>query len=255
MTKPDTINPKELAQQLAKYLPYQKDLTAKDEVIKGLQATIERLQEDTADELKQEALQALAEDDTEKAVELMERSAQIRTKKAEGLTWKASWDWIDIGSIAFLNDSHKALDAFQKATNLDPSNPVAWNGLGRIQFRLGNLVESRQAFEKTLELAGNDKRHQSESYSNLGVIYKTYGELDKAEEYCVKSFDIFKNLGSKEGMAVAYTNLGSIYQIRGDLDKACGYWQHSLQIISEVVAQDKIDQVSRLISQYCKEKE
>ncbi len=230
-TKPEiNIDSEALAKQLVKHLPDQQDFAAKEEEIRQLKNTIERLKKDPADELKQAALQALAEDDTKKAVELMEQSAQFSTEKAEELTWEAAWDWIDIGSIAYLNDSQKALSAYKKATNLDPSNPVAWNGLGRIQFRLGNLDESRQAFEKTLELAGNDKQHQSGAYSNLGVIYKTYGQLDKAEDYHLKALEIDKNLGCKEGIAADYSNLGVICQIRGKLDKAEDYHLKSFDI-------------------------
>ncbi len=160
-TKPDnSIEPEALANQLAKLLPDQQDFTAKEDEIKELKATIERLQQDPADILKQGALQALKEDNTKKAVELMERAAQSRTEKAVQ-------DYIDIGNIAYLNDSQKALNAYKKATSLVPSNPDAWNHLGSILYRLGNLGEAQHAYEKVLKLAGEDKEFQAIAYGNL----------------------------------------------------------------------------------------
>lgn len=167
------------------------------------------MQKDPADGFKQAALQALKENDTVKAVELLEKSAKFRTDKA-------AQDWIDIGNIAYLNDTHKALNAYEKATNLAPANPVAWNGLGHIQHRLGNMDKTQFAYEKVLKLAGEDKAIQQES------------------------------------MAVAYGNLGNIYSIRGNLDKACGYWQKSLELFTGIGAKNEIDMVNQWISENCK---
>jgi tetratricopeptide (TPR) repeat protein len=219
----NSIDPESLAQQLAKHLPDQQDFAAKEDEIRELKATIERLQKDPADELKQEALQALKEDDTNKATELLEESARSRTEKA-------AQDWIDIGNIAYLNDTQKAFSSYEKATNLDPSNLDAWNRLGHIQNRLGHLDQAQHAYEKVLELAGKDKESQAIAYGNLGNIYKTRGELDKAEEFHLKSLEINKTLGRQEGIANVYSNLGVIYRTRGELDKAEEFHLKSLEI-------------------------
>ncbi len=217
-TKPDTIDSKALAKQLAKNLPDHKDLAAKDEKIKQLENTIERLQKDSADKLKQQALQALKEDDTEKAVELLEKSALSRTEKL------TAQNWIDIGNIAYLNDSQKALNAYKKATDLDPSNPVSWNQLGLIQNRLGHSDKAQYAYEKVLELSGIDKKIQASAYGNLGILYLNHGDLDKAEEFTLKALDINNSLGRQKGMATAYGNLGIIYKTNGDLNNAEGFY-------------------------------
>lgn len=239
------IDPETLAIELVKHLPDQKNFAAKDEEIKELKATIERLQNDSSDELKQQALKALAEDDTEKAVELMEESAQSRIVKA-------AQDYIDIGNIAYLTDSQKALNAYEKAVNLDSSNMVAWNRLGYIKMRLGYLEEAKHAFEKVFELAGGDKECEATAYGGLGYIYKDLGDLDKAEEYYLKSLDINKSLGSLGGMADAYGNLGYICKTRGDLDKACDYWRQSFNTFTNIGAQDKIELVRGWITENCK---
>ena len=51
---------------------------------------------------------------------------------------------------------------------------------------------------------------------NLGIIYKTRGELDKAEEMHKKSLEINEKLGLLGGLASSYCNLGVIYCKRDD---------------------------------------
>jgi len=55
---------------------------------------------------------------------------------------------------------------------------------------------------------------------NLGLIYRTRGQLDRAEEMHKKALAINEKLGRQKGMANQYGNLGAIYQTRGELDRA-----------------------------------
>ncbi len=252
-------DPEELADtivdKLQKRLPGQQDIAAKEAENKALRATIKNLQKDSANELKQEALLALKEGDTEKAEGLLREAVEFRTGKAEKLSKEIAQDWVDIGNIAYLNDTQKALSAYQKAVNLDPSSWNAWNSLGHIQYRLGNLDKAKEAYRRVLGLAGEDREIQAVAYGNLGLIYRIRGELDRAEEFHIKSLNIEEKLGRLEGMASDYGNLGNIYSIRGELDKAEEYWQKSLALFTKVGAKNKIAMVRELINKYCSEKE
>lgn len=194
------IDAEELAKQLAKHLPGQQSLSEKEEEIKALRETIERLQQDPADELKQKALVALSEDDKVGATELLEQAARSRVEKAKRFNKQAAQDWIDIGNIAYLYDTQKALDAYEKALKLDPSNPRGWNRLGHILYRLGRLDEAQEAYEKVLGLAGADKSWEGIAYGNLGNIYQSRGELDRACDYRRKSLKLFTDIGAKNSI-------------------------------------------------------
>ncbi|CAK8710772.1 hypothetical protein GKODMF_01890 [Candidatus Electrothrix gigas] len=89
---------------------------------------------------------------------------------------------------------------------------------------------------KALELnkALGSKQGMAENYGNLGLVYDTRGDLDKAEEMHRKALELDKALGSKQGMAEDYGNLGDVYQIRGDLDKAKELWNKSLSLYQEM---------------------
>ena len=52
-------------------------------------------------------------------------------------------------------------------------------------------------------------------YGNLGILYSSRGDLDKAEKMYLKSLEINKDLGRKEGMANNYANLGILYTTLG----------------------------------------
>ena len=71
--------------------------------------------------------------------------------------------------------------------------------------------------EKSLaiEEALGRKEGMASQYGNLGNLYQTRGDLDRAEEMYEKSLAINEALGRKEGMASAYGNLGNLYQTRG----------------------------------------
>jgi lipopolysaccharide biosynthesis regulator YciM len=56
-------------------------------------------------------------------------------------------------------------------------------------------------------------------------------------------------------MANQYGNLGNIYRTRGELDKAEEYWQKSLALFTKVGAKNKIAMVREWITEYCSEKE
>ena len=65
---------------------------------------------------------------------------------------------------------------------------------------------------------------------NLGIIYYTRGEYDKAEEFYLKSLEINEALDRQEGMANQYCNLGILYKKRGELDRAEESHLKSLEI-------------------------
>ena len=62
------------------------------------------------------------------------------------------------------------------------------------------------------------------AYSNLGKIFQSLGELQKAEIYTRKAIEINPNF------AMAYSNLGNIFQSRGELQKAEIFTRKAIEI-------------------------
>ncbi|UCC31759.1 MAG: tetratricopeptide repeat protein [Phycisphaerales bacterium] len=135
---------------------------------------------------------------------------------------------------AAISLSHRALNDFVSPGTKEEAN-IRGN-LGLIYTTRGNLDKAEDMLRRTLALS--DKlgllECAAKAYGNLGIIYKTRGNLDKAEETHRKSLAIEQKLGRLEGMASDYGNLGLIYQIRGELDKAEEVYRKSLGLVEKL---------------------
>ena len=204
----------------------------KDDQIKALTESITALaqQKDQPDALPgiEEALQQLAEGNTQKA----EAIFQETTKRKEADIQEAAAAHRHLGALAFLHNTPKALNAYRRATQLDPDNGQGWNQLGHLLRRTGQLKDAEAAYQRVLAL-GEKRNNQgwiAAAYTNLGNIYYTRGELEQTEAMYQKSLAIEKALGHQEGMASAYTNLGNVYHTRGELEQAEAMYQKSLAL-------------------------
>ncbi len=147
---------------------------------------------------------------------------------------------------AFVNECGEALinlgflDAFiglsERALTLtekDSEKEVIVTGnLGLIYQTKGELDKAEQMHNKSLEIAEKLGLQEviASDYGNLGAIYLRRGELDKAEQMLKKALEIEKKLGRLKGMASDYGNLGIIFRMRGQLDKAEEMHKKALEI-------------------------
>ena len=203
---------------------------------KAVAAAIADLQEDSrtaADPAPfDKALAELAEGRPDAAENLFAEILDRRKAEGQAALKEAAEAARHIGAIAFFHDTQKALAAYVEATELDPDDAEAWNQLGHLQHRLGNLAAAETAYQTVLRLGNNmeDQALLAVAYGNLGIVFQTRGDLDDAEEMYRKSLAIEKALGRKEGMASEYGNLGNVFQTRGDLDDAEEMYRKALAL-------------------------
>ncbi len=109
-------------------------------------------------------------------------------------------------------------------TCTEPGSTTEWqvpNELGYVAMTRGHLEQAVKHFQEVMKLAGDHNLGaQATASSNLGLIYRTRGDLDDSEKMHLKALEIFKKLERREGIATQYGNLGLIYLTRGDLDDA-----------------------------------
>ncbi|MHC4569963.1 MAG: tetratricopeptide repeat protein, partial [Planctomycetota bacterium] len=81
-------------------------------------------------------------------------------------------------------------------------------------YRTGDLDSAFSVLKKWLDLSGPDKTSAdtANAYGSLGTLYRTRGDLERAEEMCQKSLAINEALGHKAGMATDSGNLGILYE-------------------------------------------
>ncbi|GAB4182078.1 MAG: hypothetical protein Tsb002_02800 [Wenzhouxiangellaceae bacterium] len=214
---------------------HQIDLEQRDEVITTLRETVSALAKIDGPGIE-EALDQLAEGNTAAAEAIFADILEQNSRLGKTFNQEAAEAARHLGSLAFLHDTQKAIEAYQRAVELEPENAEGWNQLGHLQRRVGELDQAITSFLKVLELGETqDKRDwKAAAYGNLGSIYSTHGDLDEAEAMHQRSLAIHEELGRKEGMANQYGNLGVIYSTRGDLDEAEAMLKHSLAINEEL---------------------
>ncbi len=158
------------------------------------------------------------------------QEAEIKAKMAEMAT-----DYIElcreIAETAYIRgDWSEARIRLDSIIRIDGDDLDAINRLGHINEGQGRLDQAEDNYKEVLAKCGDDLSWQAAANGNLGLIYRTRGDLDMAEEFLRKSLDIDEHLGRREGMANQYGNLGLIYRTRGDLDKAEEFLRKALDI-------------------------
>lgn len=130
-----------------------------------------------------------------------------------------------------LDDSDKALEAFQKVITTDPQNAEAYYYIGTIYQQKNNKEEAILSYEKAVATNSDDKESISKSYLQLGRIYKTDQNTDKAIEILRKALLIKPD--SKEiifELTGAYTQKAEIYKSEQNFDKAAEIYKEIVKL-------------------------
>ena len=114
-------------------------------------------------------------------------------------------------------------------------NYAVVNSVGIQTHTWGKLEQALCAWDHLLgKTKGVNKEWESITTGNMGIVYKTKGELDKALEYYGKALELNEELGRKEGMAIQLGNIGIVHKIKGELDKALEYHGKALELNEEL---------------------
>lgn len=114
--------------------------------------------------------------------------------------------WTYIGTIYCDEqaDYPQAIKAFQKAIQLKPEFKRAWYNLGVAYGKQGNYTQALDSFQKAIQLNPNDEK----TWSNIGVTYFYQGRYIQAIEAFQKALKIISvDVDIIENLAEAITNL------------------------------------------------
>ena len=112
-------------------------------------------------------------------------------------------------SFTINGEDQKALKFFQKATETDPDDPLAWNGLGYCHAGLNNHEAAIAAYQQAIKTNPSEET----AYYNLGNYYIELGRFKEA-------VDAYKSVVRLQPeMASAYFKLGLTYARLGLFEK------------------------------------
>ena len=215
---------------------YQQESQAKDEQIKALTHAITALSQNhgvigTEAQINS-AFTALKHGDITEAKTLFAKAAEKAESVIQSESQKAAEAYRNLGALAFLDNTQEALNAYRRATELDPDNAYDWNQIGVLLSHTHNLNQALIAFQKVLALGEihNNQDEISMACFNLSTVYQSLGEFSKSVEIGNKGLVIDEALGNTNEMAHHYGNLGFFYQMQGIFGKANEMYNKSLAI-------------------------
>ncbi|HEY5983906.1 MAG TPA: tetratricopeptide repeat protein [Anaerolineales bacterium] len=122
--------------------------------------------------------------------------------------------WIRLGNVFEKQDRNKdAINAYERAIEIDGGNPQNWFELGNLHFKMENYPEAVSALNKAIEL---DPTFGA-AYSNLGLTLATRGEVEQAIPLYQKSIELLRE---PKDTAMAWNRLGNAYRKLNQYEQA-----------------------------------
>ncbi len=114
--------------------------------------------------------------------------------------------------------------------------------ISKVKYRLFLIDSLLNDSYKALEISRKleDNKYESTFLNNIGLVYDSKGEYDKALLYYDKDLQICLKVYGEEhpSTATSYNNIGSVYDSKGGYDKALLYYEKSLEIMLKVYGED-----------------
>ena len=145
--------------------------------------------------------------------------------------------WIRLGNIFDRQDqSNDAVQAYQRATEIDPNTAQNWVNLGDAQFKKGAHEEAIESYRKAVML----DPEAGWPLGNLALSLVTLGKIEEAIPLYKKSIDLLIEVKDK---AICWNRLGNAYRKLNDYENAFLAFQKADQLDGENTGfSDKLDE-------------
>jgi tetratricopeptide (TPR) repeat protein len=109
---------------------------------------------------------------------------------------------------------------------------VTLNNIGLIYQSLGERQKALEKFDESLLIrrAVGDRRGEALALNNIGGVYRSLGEMQKALEKFNEALPILRAVGNRSVEAITLHNIGSAYRSLGETQKALEKFNESLTI-------------------------
>jgi len=108
--------------------------------------------------------------------------------------------------------------------------------LGGVYLSLGQYEKALEHYQQDLAIAREigDRAGEGSALGNLGIVYDSLGQYEKAIEHYQQHLDIAREIGDRAGQGRALGNLGVVYRRLGQYEKALDHYQQHLDIAREI---------------------
>ncbi|CAH3034462.1 unnamed protein product, partial [Pocillopora meandrina] len=127
-----------------------------------------------------------------------------------------------------------------KMTRNRQKEATSYANMGVLFRSLGKYDKAQEYLEKALaiQIEIGDRYGETAVYGSLGIVFQSLGKYDKARQYLEKALAIKIEIGDRDGEAASYTNLGPLFISLGKYDKAQEYLEKALVIQIEIGDRD-----------------
>ena len=122
-----------------------------------------------------------------------------------------------------IGDADRALGAYQKSTEINPRYEKGYNNLGILLLLRGRYEEASEAFQKALAVNANN----IESHIHLGILFKKKGQWQEAVESYQKAL-VIDPLHRE-----THYNIALLYEQLENFELAVGHYQQFIQLSSK----------------------
>ncbi|MDB9312875.1 CHAT domain-containing protein [Spirulina sp. CS-785/01] len=108
--------------------------------------------------------------------------------------------------------------------------------LGSVYRSLGEYQRAIAFYEQSLEIKRQigDEEGEASSLGNLGNVYRSLGEYQEAIAFYEQSLEIKRQIGDRQGEANSLNNLGNAYDSLGEYQQAIAFYEQSLEIARQI---------------------
>jgi CHAT domain-containing protein/tetratricopeptide (TPR) repeat protein len=118
--------------------------------------------------------------------------------------------------------------------------PMLYDLKGVFYFTLGDIEKSKETLEASLDLSlqkelvsAADSSHVANHFNNLGTIFSTKGDPQRALDYFLQAETFYSNEDNDlESRVIIFNNIGRLYFKKGDYKKAIRYFKNNINLIS-----------------------
>ncbi|NEP84017.1 MAG: CHAT domain-containing protein, partial [Okeania sp. SIO3B3] len=110
------------------------------------------------------------------------------------------------------------------------------NNIGLVYSSLGEKQKALSFYNQALPLYKQvgDKRAEAIALNNIGSVYSSLGEKQKALSFYNQALPLYKQVGDKRAEASTLNNIGGVYSSLGEKQKALSFFNQALPLYKQV---------------------